>query len=297
MRYYRFLMRHRVWSETLCFADLVADDTVALLQRYRLDALVAVRPWQVDEAVPVFAKLQAAGVFCAVWPMLADEDGRWASASSMAKYVAFAEHVVDVLNPAEVVVDLEPAFDRLRNWKALRAAPKADPTEVKAYERSRSDLASAIARWRARSVGQQLRVTTAVIPVVAFDPSWAWAGVMQRLLGTPVDGLDVDRHSVMAYTSLLEGWSRGVVNRSRAEWLLARFATRTARKWGSRGAVSLGTVAPGAFGDEPSYRSPEELARDVKIARAAGVSELSLFDLGGVMRSADPQAWLQALTT
>ena len=231
--------------------------------------------------------------------MLADEDGRWASASSMAKYVAFAEHVVDVLNPAEVVIDLEPAFDRLRNWKALRAAPKADPTEVKAYERSRSDLASAIARWRTRSADNQraLRVTTAVIPVVALDPSWAWAGVMQRLLGTPVDGLDVDRHSVMAYTSLLEGWSRGLVNRGRAEWLLARFAARTARKWGPRGAVSLGTVAPGAFGDEPSYRSPRELARDVKIARAAGVTELSLFDLGGVMRSPDPQAWLHALTT
>ncbi len=299
MRYYRASMRHRVWCETLCFEDLLAAKTVTLLQRYRLDALVAVRPWQLDDAVPVFASLQAQGIFCAAWPMVADEDGRWASAPSMAKFVAFAEHVIDRLRPAEIVIDLEPAFDRLRNWKALRAAPKAEPYEIKQYQRSRSDLQAAIARWRnlRAADGDTLRVTTAVIPVVAFDPSWLWAGAMQRMLGTPVDGLDVDRHSIMAYTSLLEGWSRGLVNRSRAEWLLARFAARANGKWGHRGALSLGTVAPGAFGDEPCYRSPRELARDVQIARAAGVVELSLFDLGGVMRSRDPQAWLHALTT
>jgi hypothetical protein len=287
-------MRYRVWCETISFEELVAPAVINLLHSYQIDALVAVRPWQLTAAVETFARLRSTGVYVAAWPMIADEDGRWASTHSMTKFVAFAEQVVDVLHPQEIVIDLEPAFDRMKNWKALRAAPKGEVHEVKQYQRAQRDLSSAIRRWRSNVPG--LRVSTAVIPVVAFDPSWRWGKIAQRILGTPVDELDVESHSVMAYSSLLEGWSRGFVDRRRAEWLVKQCATRARKKWGIRGAMSLGTVAPGAFGDEPSYRDPRELSRDVIIARTSGIPEVSLFDLGGIMRSASPHAWFDALT-
>jgi hypothetical protein len=54
-------------------------------------------------------------------------------------------------------------------------------------------------------------------------------------------------------------------------------------------------VGTGAFGDEPSYRSVDELRRDVAIATAAGITDLSLFDLGGILRRGPAAAWLEAL--
>jgi hypothetical protein len=55
-------------------------------------------------------------------------------------------------------------------------------------------------------------------------------------------------------------------------------------------------VGTGAFGDEPTYRSPAELADDVAVARGAGVDDLALFDLGGVLRRPPAEAWLEAFT-
>ena len=130
------------------------------------------------------------------------------------------------------------------------------------------------------------------MPFLSFDTAGHF---LQRTLGTPVDALPVDSHSVMAYTSLFEGWSRGLVGRRRAEWMLSLCARSARTRWGTRASLSLGAVGTGAFGDEPTYRSPAELTRDVAIARAASITDLSLFELGGLLRRAPAQAWLEAL--
>src|SRR6185295_17904670 len=102
----------------------------------------------------------------------------------------------------------------------------------------------------------------------------------QELLGTPVDGLAWDHVSVMLYTSMIEGWSRGVLRREDARSFLAAAAVLAAARLGDRAGVSLGCVGVGAFGNEPVYRAAVELADDVAIARAAGVDDLTLFELG-----------------
>ena len=304
-------MRRRVWCETLSFAELCAPGVVALLARFQLDVLVAVRPWHLAEIAGVHARLRGAGVTVALWPMLDDASGRWASARSMEAFVALVDALLAAVPDAgEVVVDLEPAIVDVMRWKAWRpgrwaaaaaaaaqrdrGAPRPPPPDR--YAVARALLSSAMARWRhgAEEPGERAprRVSTAVMPVVPFDGPGQW---MQRALGTPADGLPVQQHSVMAYTSLLEGWSRGLVGRRRAEWLLGWCVRRTHARWGALGGVSLGAVGTGAFGDEPTLRAPAELARDVAITRAAGIDEISLFDLGGVLRRPPPEAWLEAL--
>ncbi|MGE3457441.1 MAG: hypothetical protein AB7O24_20165 [Kofleriaceae bacterium] len=280
-------MRRRVWCETLSYDELTRSPVVDLLVRYRVDLLLAVRPWQLTHVAEVVKRLQGAGVFVGLWPMIADEDGRWASSASCEKFIAFADRLIDTAPSAdELVIDLEPPFHVLDQWKHRRPTWRQTPSPV-TYRTSRDAYVEASRRWRAAR-----RVTTAVLPALPIELRGEW---LQRLFGTPVTELSVDCHNVMAYSSLFEGWSHGLVDRRRAEWLLRLCAQLTRRRFGARAGLCLGTVAPGAFGDEPSYREVSELARDVAVCRAAGVEELALFDLGGVVRRPPAQAWLEAL--
>jgi hypothetical protein len=263
-----------VWCETLAFHDL--PPALPVLARYGVDLLLAVRPWHLAEVRATVARAKDAGLYVAVWPMLADEHGRWASVSTAVGIAAFGDELL-ATDADELVLDLEPPIEQMTRLKQLRPVW----TARSGFAAARDGFRALIARWRPR------RVTTAVMPFVAGTP-------IDRLLGTPTD-LPVDRHSVMAYTSLFEGWSRGFVGRRRAELLLAASARVARLRFGERAGISLGTVGNGAFGDEPGYRDVSELARDVAIARAAGITELSLFDLGGVVRRGPVESWLEAL--
>jgi hypothetical protein len=279
-------VRRRVWCETVPYDELVRPAVVDLVARARLDLLLAVRPWQLDEVGDVVRTFQSRGVFVAVWPMLANDDGRWLNARSSRAFIQFADAVLEAApNADELVLDLEPAIAQLAKWKQLRPTWRQTPSPNR-YHHARDALIEATRRW-----STQHRITTAILPLLAFELRGEW---MQRAVGTPATSLAIDRHSIMAYTSLLEGWSRGLVNRRRSELALAACARFARRRFAARSALSLGTVGVGAFGDEPSYRSPAELQRDVAIAVSAGIDELSLFDLGGILRRPPAEAWLEA---
>jgi hypothetical protein len=296
-------MRRRVWCETLPYDQLLAPAVMSLLVRYRLDLLLAVRPWHVAEFAQVHARLLGAGIHVGLWPMIEDDHGRWASVRSQQRFVAMVDALLAAVPSArEVVVDLEPAFADLKRWKMWRPTFRATVhvdgvatvprSQQPAYLTARAAYVAAIARWQ-QPPGQPARqVSTALMPMLAFDTRGQW---LQRALGTPADDLPVQSHSVMAYTSLFEGWSRGLVGRQRAEWLLAVCARRSRERWGERAAISLGAVGVGAFGDEPTLRDPGQLRSDVAIARTAGIAEISLFDLGGVLRRGPAEPWLEAL--
>jgi hypothetical protein len=273
--------RRRIYCETLAPSAIVAH-APALAAR-GVDLVVAVFPSTLDDAGAAIPQLRAAGLRVAVWPMLADADGRWVSVTTIAAFVAFTDVVLARIACDELVIDLEPpkpALDRLLAGRPTVVARRH-------FGAARDALAAAIARWRAEHVA---RVSTAVLPLLVLE---LVGSPLQRLLATPT-ALPVDHHSVMAYTSLYEGWSRGLVGRRRAEYLLAATARLTRITLGAAAGLSLGLVAPGAFADEPCYREPDELARDVAIATRAGITELALFDLGGALRRPPLAAWLDA---
>ncbi|AKV04051.1 hypothetical protein AKJ09_10714 [Labilithrix luteola] len=308
---------HRIYVETLPYDALVRPSTVALLRCYALDVVVAVRPWQMRELPPVVRILRDAGLRVSVWPMLADDDGRWANARNATAFATMVRAVCHALDaeksPAsEILFDLEPPFgeaqaltvatDSKRPLTVSRvrssvvalaegAIAPLRPSARRSFERAKAILANTV-----RELGDRdMRVSSAVWPLVALDrpahDTW------QSLLGTPVDALVMDRVSVMLYTTIFEGWSRGTVRRRDALALLAAACDRTVRRFGARAGISLGCVGTGAFEDEPVYRSPEELAVDAAVARASGCTELSLFDLGGVLSRGPAEAWLDAFTS
>ena len=285
--------RRRIWCETLPYAVLREARTLALLRAYELGVLVAVRPNTIGELAETLDALAGAGIGVGLWPMLDDADGRWANARNHARFADFAREVARATEghaAREIVVDLEPAIDDVRAaLGSVRAAGRllesvADGSRLAA---AREGYTSLVRDLDARGV----QVTAVAVPMVLLDR--AEAARWQGLLGTPLDGPAWSGVNVMLYTSILEGWSRGLLDRAGAISVLAASCRATAARFGDRGGVSLGAVGTGAFGDEPLYRSPDELAKDVAVARAAGGDDLTLFDLGGVL-ARGPEGWLDA---
>ncbi len=132
------------------------------------------------------------------------------------------------------------------------------------------------------------------MPPIVLPPEAAARG-WQRLLRTPIDALPLDCISTMAYTSLFEGYSRGVLRRADALALLYKLAVATRARYGARASISLGAVGTGALGDERTFISPAQLIEDVGIVRAAGLTDLALFNLDGALARPPLAAWLDAL--
>ncbi len=223
--------------------------------------------------------------------MLADAAGRWASLDNASRFAAYVRRLVDELAaedalPEEIAIDLEPPIERLRGLVALHPAARTSAIPDKG-----AAILGALVRDLRSRVPTPIRVSAAVIPLVLFDDE---AAGFERWLGTPTFGTDWDHASVMVYTTLIEGYSRGFLARRDVRALLASFCRRTAVRFGARAGVSLGAVGKGALGDEATYRSKGELVDDVAIARAAGIEDLTLFDLGGVLGRPPMEAWLDA---
>lgn len=292
----------RIYCETLPFDEVRRPVTVALLRRYDLDLVLAVRPWQLAELGPLVRHLHDEGIAVSLWPMLEDAAGRWANAGNARAFARFVRSCCDAVagegvSPRDVLFDLEPPFS---DANALaHAAPTSGVSRVAraalrgtfgraGFARAATELAVIADEVHARGA----TTSSAVWPLVALDEPGlcAW----QAMLGTPVDALGTRHVSVMLYTTIFEGWSRGALRRADATALLEAAAGRVMRRWGGKGGISLGCVGTGAFEDEPVYRSPAELAEDAALVRAAGCDDLALFDLGGVLSRPPPEAWLDA---
>lgn len=272
--------------------DQIAEPALlADLAQRQVDILVAVTPATVARAGRLVARCRDAGVGIGLWPMVDDRQGRWPSAANAAPFVQFCRRLMDSLRaaramPDEIAIDLEPPIQRAR--AILAGSPRAlfqlpDPAGMRALEAFVRELRE-----------ERLRVSAAVTPLAVLPSALASRG-WQSLLGTTLDRLTFDAVNAMAYTSLFEGYSRGLLRRADARALLRAIAAACAGRWASRAAISLGVVGPGALGDERAYRTPRELAEDVALAQMAGVDEVVLFALDGVLARPPRQLWLDAL--
>jgi hypothetical protein len=279
----------------LSYADLRAPAVLGMLRRYDVDLLVAVRPWDLDALPALLAACADHGVAAAAWPMVDDKDGRWASARNADTFRDFTMRVRDG-GAREIAIDLEPPIDDVRAMlSGVGGAARVVRGGITAAEfaRGRDVYVALVDELRANGVA----TTAAALPHALLDDGETHdrGARWQRLAGTPVDGPAFDRYSVMLYTSMVEGWSRGLLDRADARAVLAGACRLTVERFGAIGGVSLGAVDTGAFGDEPIYRDVGELREDVAIARACGVEEIALFDLAGVLARKPAEAWLAAL--
>lgn len=282
--------RRFVWAEDLPPSELCDPAVLDLLQRRGVGLVTSVRPGVRPDLGCLLRRCRERDVDVCLWPMLGNADGRWFSAVNADVFAAFCDELLAELDRdghrvLGMAFDLEPPIATVR--ALLRGElPAWRPPASGAADRPLHRL---VARVRERG----MQAWAAIVPTIVHDaprrPGW------QRLLGTPVDGVGFDCVSPMLYTSIAEGYSRGVLRREDALAWLAANALRCRARFGAAASVSLGAIGTGAIGNEPTYAAPEQLAEDVDVVLAAGIDHLVVFDLGGMLARPAPERWLDAM--
>lgn len=304
------MLRYALWSELLSLELVRAPDTLALLASHpAIELRLACLPdAPIDELARTLRALDERGVATALWPMLDNREGRWASAHNGVAFAQYTRRTLAALQAREcsvraVIVDIEPPIDVMQRWlHRARARFDARSHGARSSEDNRSipaidqrvDGDRALAALFEELTQRGVRVGAAMVPT---DLLGAPVGrSVEWLLGLPNGDVPYEPASAMLYTSMFEGYSRGWISRQRALSLLRRGASAALRRFGPRAEISLGLLGTGALGDEPTYRSLDELREDVNAVRIEGVERIALFDLRGLLQRPEPARWLEALT-
>jgi hypothetical protein len=301
--------RRRIWCELLPPEELGSEATIALLGRFRLEPLIALPPDRETRAMAeALRRCAARGIRVGLWPLLRDADGYWPSESNAEIFAARIEEAIGFTDRAGVrlstlAIDLEPPLE------VTRRLMKRDPIELGSMlGRGLGDVATRERRALRRRAfesyrrivaaldGLGIETLAAVAPHMVLDfashtPLW------QRILKTPIEGIGYRVISPMLYTSLFRQLIP-LADANRARSILFTLARLLRAHAGDAlPSVSLGLVSTGKLGDESRFRDPAELLLDVEATLAAGVGDLALFSLEGVLERGAPEAWLVPFTT
>jgi hypothetical protein len=291
-----------VWSEFLPPEELGSPATVRVLRRFDLEPIVALPPGAQTAAMAgALRELTTAGVSFGIWPLLSDAEGYWPSEENA---VAFEQRMQEVLSfldaakaaPRTVAIDLEPPLDvtkRLMHGSLSRrgAFLLRGVVELARREDSRRRSIEVLVRVASALHARGLETIAAVLPPVVLD-LFARDDLWQGIFRTPVTAPGWSVLSPMLYTTLLRRMipSRHALS---ARALLFETGRMLVGSVGpARASLSVGLVTTGKLGDEPAFGSPRELWLDVAAARAAGVEDLALFSLEGVLHRGAPESWL-----
>ena len=296
----------RIWSEHLPLDMLASKEVLDLLALGTAHPLIAVGPQHdLDALARALIAISARGLEPGIWPLLPDVDGYWPSEHNAPRYWSHVGALLDAMTTrgarvAWVAVDLEPPLYQMNRLRHEVAPGRSRLAELRAVAAENFDpprfarAVDAFTAGLARAQAHGAKTIAVTVPLAAHDlrdgvPLW------QDLFEAPWEPVPWDRAGIMAYGTMVAGYSRGVLSHADARAIHYRLFLHLARRFGRRAHASLGVTGVGKLGDEPAYTRPDQLARDASAARAAGIDDLAIFCLEGLVGREDAGAWLTAV--
>ncbi len=299
-------MKLRIWSEYLGYEAAMQPRVLALLRAGQLNPIFAVHhEADLDALARLVVAVQQEGLEVGVWPLLSDALGYWPCEQNDDAYFERVHEVLDALScanavPDLVAVDLEPPFEQVESWRKFWTSPlvvwrglrrnldRARFREsVQRFERGRQRLQSSFPGVKTLAI---------TLPLAAhdLDVKGENLSLWQDVLEAPWSDVAWDYKGIMAYGSMVAGYSGGMISVHDARVIHARLAARLLRGVGRGCAhVSLGITGTGKLGDEPVYEDLGELERDLGVMRAVGVSDVGIFCLEGLLARDDAEHWVR----
>lgn len=244
----------------------------------------------------VLAQAKALAVPVKLWPLLYPEDGAWCNEDNIEP---FWENIFDLLDYVDtldhdvqtVVINSElgpPKIDLIHQYFAEEDWGKL--IELVTANLDPDRFQQSVARTKERVTALHARGFLAQITTYPYlledlldgDPH------LQDAANVVLEGVDWD---TAAFTPYRPAYSADF-NESFGPWFVYSYAKMAVAAYGDRADIALGRIAPG---DSHAYESPEELAADVAAAKAAGIRNIDLFSLPGMLQDDRFDEWADAL--
>ncbi|HOL17999.1 MAG TPA: hypothetical protein PLY40_06900 [Bacillota bacterium] len=277
---------------------------LSLLARYRVQPCLAVPYGRLGAGYARYLyRYGEAGLEPALWPTLPDSLGYWPHEGNAPEFSDYVREIFQWARNEKVevpwlAVDLETPYYQWQDINRAHGAKKVSLT-LRHYWNNRNRLRFAEAAKTYSALQQFLReqgcrTLVPVLPLLELD--LLKGGVkLQDYLETPVTPVPWDVISVMQYNSMFIGYSRGLIKPADARWHLYMLCLNARRVLGERASISLGTTSTGKLGNEPYYASPAEMLPDVEAALAAGITDIAVFCLEGILKAPQPEAWFEMI--
>lgn len=294
----------RFWEESLTPPEVVKT-ALPYLQAYKAGVALALYPTSLTRKnVNAIRKLKEEGIEVTFWPLMEKEHGYFPGERNAPGYAAFVTFILDWAQKAGVLpdmiaVDLEMPIEQISKVMST-SNPFAKLLGV--YNSARENL-DRDRYYRAKARLDQLnadiqdrgvRTLTAVLPWVGLELETEYE-LLQDMTETPASGIGWDVISPMLYVSMLEGMSGGAITRKDANWLVYDNCRHLREKFGGRAGVSLGLTGGGVLESEPIFGSSAQLVSGLEAALAAGVRDVTVYSLEGILSREDPKEWFEAV--
>lgn len=294
--------RLQAWCETMAPADLLDARVVALLKRFRVRVNLALGEHQVGADLERLLKTyRDEGLEIELWLLLPKDQGYWPSERNAGLFYQYVQRLLQWARARNVTipwiaVDLEPPIQQADRFLAVKGNPLAyyqvllrTVRENRNPRRFRRGYAH-FERTIDAASQHGTRVQAAVFPTLVED-FVVGSDYFQDVTESPLIGLPWDAYSFMFYTTLL-AQQMPTFSRQEARAYTYSCMKDACRILGPRAELSVGlTGTAGFLGEEPIYRDPDEIARDVACGAAAGVGTFAVYNLEGMLNQPPSERW------
>lgn len=275
--------RRILCNSSLSPAELGSPSTLELLERFDLEPIVVAPPGD-DSRVEVLARLSTLNLPLGIALLPSRDPARGFSihdaplARSHAESALWQAHRMG-LEIGSVCFPFSASDLRFwgRSEDPARGSPALFPERRRGADRELNALVAWLRREGIESVS--------LVPVSSLFE--------HRLRSSELPSLSVgwDRIAPMLYSPVvsLQGWLDPLVRGG-----MELIAAEVLHRLGPRAAAAVGRVGAGPRGDGPMLSMPEVLAKDVASVSGAGIEDLVLDGLDGVLRRYRPEGWLEA---
>lgn len=293
----------RFWVEHWPPERIVAE-AHDLLLNYKPGLNVAVFPDTLsDENIAALQRLKSDGIEIAFWVLLRAEEGYFPNERNMTTFCSTTKEIVlrsieANIAPEYVAIDLEMPFNQM--LELLEASPLGKirgayrifkgNMDRDRFSSAKADLRELVQWLKSNEIGTM----AAIMPWVILELEGE-GDLIQNAMETPVGGIDWDIFSPMWYSSMFEGSTKGIISQQLANRVAFESSLRLRSKYGDRAGISVGVTGTGVLGNEKTFEDVEELLESIGAALSAGIRDISVYNLEGVITREDPEFWMREM--
>lgn len=295
-----------VYCEILTPKDLSAPDIIQLLGEFNVTLGHGIVFSEIDgdssrkklaSYLELADKLRQTGSALALWPLLPKSMGYWINERNLDKFDRLADFLLESfahfgVKPDLIIADIETPWSQLastfmpgpRLWEKvlnilLMYIGNRNPAR---FAWSVSKLSKIVDRLQA----QGAPVSCAVFPLLVADLC-AKGDMLQDVLEMPVFRVPFSILNLMFYNSYVPKEVPLFIPPGSQQRALYEYAKEMKNNFGKKAWLTIGSTWEGVIpGNEgKAYNSPEDILPDIGAAKAAGIDNLWLYCLEGVLFS------------